>query len=108
MSKLFNFELLKANIPKIVNICNFSLDRFDKRNQKAQGEFEYDINKLSASIANIIMLQCFFGCDNMELEIEGKELGDFITGLLNKAGDFALDPLTILFGQFAFKFGMTS
>lgn len=104
---MFNFELLKANIPKIIDICNYSLDRFDKRSQKVQGEFEYDINKLTAGITNLIMLQCFFGCDNMELEIDGKELGDFVTEIVTRAAELPMNPLNIFCGKFAYKVGLT-
>lgn len=36
MNEIFNYEFLKANIPKIIRICNLSLDRILKSGQRSE------------------------------------------------------------------------
>ena len=41
ISKLFTFELLKANIPKISEICDKVLDEMEAENKTGENEFQF-------------------------------------------------------------------
>ena len=70
MSKVFNFDLIKENIPKIAEICDKSFEDFEKDKSITQKQCKYDVSKLSALIFSEIMLKCFLGSSS-QVKVEG-------------------------------------
>ena len=66
LSKVFNFDLVKGNISEIANICDSSLDKFEENCKIGDNEYSDFGIKITANIANRIILKCFFGEDNFK------------------------------------------
>ena len=53
-----------------------------------------------------IMLQNFFGCNDIDQNLRGKKIGKFISDLVKEAGLLAYDPLVVFLGKYAFDLGI--
>jgi cytochrome P450 len=70
LSKVFNFDLIQENIPKISEICDRCLNDFDEGNKTGDKQYKYDTLKLSSRIFNGVVMKCFFGSDQVNEKIE--------------------------------------
>lgn len=53
------------------------------------------------------MLKCFFGCDQVKTQVDGKPFEEFMVKMINDAALVSISPIILLFGKFAFKYGIT-
>ena len=72
ISKVFSFDLIKENIPKIVETCNRCYEEFDQRYRRENGKYIYSVLNLSAKIFNGVMMTRYFGMDRLNEKIEGQ------------------------------------
>lgn len=54
------------------------------------------------------MMICFFGTDQIKVEINGKSYTDFLVKTISEAATLGVTPLMVFIGKFAWKFGLTS
>jgi cytochrome P450 len=74
LSKVFNFDLIKENIPKIVEICNKCYEKFDESHKVSENKVKYNTLSMSANIFNGVIMKCFFGHDHINDQIgDGKD-----------------------------------
>lgn len=108
MSKVFNFELLTKNIPKISAICDRAFDEFDAKFSIDGNKSKYDVLNVSAKIFNGVMMRCFFGSDQIKDEIKGLKYEEFLVKTTSEASILALSPLMVFMGRIAWKLGLTA
>jgi cytochrome P450 len=61
ISKLFTFDMLLDNIPKISEICDRVLDSFEKDSQVAEKQFCFNAKHFGEELFSSIILKCFLG-----------------------------------------------
>ena len=64
ISKVFTFELLKANIPKISEICDKVLDEMEAENKTGDNEYQFLIKEIGPIIFGSVIIKCFLGIDD--------------------------------------------
>jgi hypothetical protein len=101
MSKVFNFDLLKENIPKVIEICDKAMNFFDKSSNVSENTFKYDPVGLSSRMFNGVMMKCFFGSDQVEDEIDGKNFEELVLDVAAESSQISFDILMVLFGKLA-------
>lgn len=62
---------------------------------------------LSTKIFNRVMLQCFFGCNQLNTSISDKSFDEFIVDVVNSAIEVSSSALIILFGKLPYEYGVT-
>lgn len=108
LSKVFNFDLVKGNIGEIANICDSSLDKFEENCKIDDNEYSDFGIKITANIANRIILKCFFGEDNFKEEIKGVPISNVIVEMVEDSVKISFSPLVLLFGNKAFDWNLTN
>lgn len=56
---------------------------------------------------NGTMLKCFFGCDQVKTQVDGKPFEEFMIKMINDSALVSVSPIIILLGKFAYKHGVT-
>lgn len=108
MSKIFNFDLIALNVPKMVEICNKCFDKYEANHMASENVLKINNFKMSSGIFNGVMMKCFFGKDCINDTIgDGKNYPEFILDTIAEASDLTLDPFIALLGKFAWKVGIT-
>ena len=70
---------------------------------------KYDTMNLSANIFNGVMMKCFFGHDQTNIQIgEGKNYAQFAVETISEVADLNSSPLIVFFAKFAWKIGLTT
>jgi cytochrome P450 len=74
ISKMFQFDYVKANIPKINQICDRWLDKYEKNSKSEDNKYRFEMLGFSASFFNGVIMECFLGVDQTEEEVNGQRL----------------------------------
>ena len=61
ISKLFNYDLIKANIPEICSIVDKNLDKFESTHKTSENTYEYYLIEFGTATFMNVMMKCFFG-----------------------------------------------
>ena len=107
ISKAFSFDLLKENIPKVAEISNKWMDRFEKEYEYQQGKVKFDPLGLGVRIFNGVIMKCFFGCDAIQEKVKGKSFEEFTVNMFTNVGKLFKDIIFLLFGKMAVKYGLS-
>jgi hypothetical protein len=108
LSKIFNFDLITLNIPKMVETCNKCFDKYEANYMISENILQINNYKMCSGIFNGVMMKCFFGNDYINDTIgDGKNYPEFIVDTISEASDLTLNPLIAFFGKFAWKIGIT-
>lgn len=103
LSKVFNFDLITLNIPKMVDTCNRCFERYEKAHMIDERRLKVDNYKMASGIFNGVMMKCFFGNDYIDDTVGGKIYPEFITETIAEASELTLDPLIASLGKLAWN-----
>lgn len=73
LAQIFTFDMVKENIGNICRTCDEAFELFDKKFKCEDQTVRYNIKLLGAKIFNKIIMTCFFGVDQIDEPVEGKD-----------------------------------
>jgi cytochrome P450 len=107
ISKIFHFDHIKANIPKINQVCDRWLDKYEKNSKSEDNKYRFEMLGLSASVFNGVTMECFLGVDQTEEVANGQRLEDLMVEVVVKSYVAGENPLLITFGKIVWDIGLT-
>jgi cytochrome P450 len=107
ISKIFHFDHIKANIPKINQICDRWLDKYEKNSKSEDNKDRFEMLGFSASVFNGVIMECFLGVDQTEEEVNGQRLEDMMVEAIVKTYVAGENPFLITFGKIVWDLGIT-
>ncbi len=79
MSKVFSFELVSLNIPKMIETADKCFEKYESDHMVSENKLQIMNYKMCSGIFNGIMMKCFFGNDCINDTIaDGKSYPEYI------------------------------
>jgi hypothetical protein len=66
--------MIKANIPKISQICGRVLDTYEKNYKSEDNKYRFEMLGFSASVFNGVIMKCILGVGQTEDKVNGQRL----------------------------------